>query len=35
MDLKLEGRLAIVTGGSWGIGKVIARELVRNLGVVA
>jgi hypothetical protein len=27
MDLQLQGRRAIVTGGSRGIGKVIAREL--------
>lgn len=30
MDLGLEGRRAIVTGGSLGIGKAIARELARE-----
>ena len=30
MDLRLEGKRAIVTGGSLGIGKAIARELARE-----
>ena len=30
MDLGLKGRKAIVTGGSLGIGKAIARELARE-----
>jgi NAD(P)-dependent dehydrogenase (short-subunit alcohol dehydrogenase family) len=30
MDLGLEGKHAIVTGGSLGIGKAIARELARE-----
>ena len=30
MDLKLEDKVAIVTGGSLGIGKAVARELARE-----
>jgi short-subunit dehydrogenase len=30
MDLGLKGKRAIVTGGSLGIGKAIARELARE-----
>ncbi|WP_069813382.1 SDR family NAD(P)-dependent oxidoreductase [Streptomyces sp. TP-A0874] len=30
MDLELAGRVAIVTGGSLGIGKAVTRELVRE-----
>ena len=30
MDLGLQGKHAIVTGGSLGIGKAIARELARE-----
>src|SRR5918994_3447283 len=38
MDLGLQGKKAIVTGGSLGIGKAIARELARegvNVAIVA
>jgi NAD(P)-dependent dehydrogenase (short-subunit alcohol dehydrogenase family) len=38
MDLGLKGKNAIVTGGSLGIGKAIARELARegvNVAIVA
>ena len=35
MDLELQGRLAIVTGGSRGIGKAIARELAKEGATVA
>src|SRR6202521_744389 len=35
MDLGLQGKHAIVTGGSRGIGKAIARELARERGDVA
>lgn len=30
MNLELEGRVAIVTGGSMGIGKAVAQELGRE-----
>ena len=35
MDLGLEGRIAIVTGGSQGIGRAIADVLVEEGAVVA
>ena len=35
MDLGLEGRIAIVTGGSQGIGRAIAAVLVEEGAVVA
>ena len=35
MDLELQGKLAIVTGGSRGIGKAVARELAKEGATVA
>src|SRR6266536_646938 len=35
MDLQLQGKKAIVTGGSRGMGKAIARQLAREGGDVA